>query len=630
MNISKIECDVLVVGSGGAALRAAIAAKEASPQTRVLILTKGELGKSGVTAKACSDRMAFHATLPYTEPGGPDNWRYHADDVYRIGGYVSDEDLAEIMARESGTALEYLLNLGVPFVKKPDGRVDQFVTDGSEYARAAYTGPYTAVDIEQALVKRVRSLDIEILEHRAAIFFLKSSDGKRVTGILAINEKDPRGEELDVVYAAATVLATGGGGQIFALNVFPEENTGSSYGMAWDAGAELVNMEFIQFGVASLATNFNCSGSMFRALPRIVDERGREFLIDYFPKDASLAQIYDILFRKGSSWPVSYEHDTRIVDVAIYKEMDKGHGVFLDYAENPQDFSFGLLSERDRDRYIGEMRHNLGEEERRASPLNRLREINPQAVEWFAEHGINLSAGEKIEVGICAQHFQGGVKIRDRANSSLLGLYAAGECAGGQHGANRPGGHSLLDCQVFGRIAGEAAAVESQRLKKSPVAPVASDASLREFAKQLEELKVKRGLAASQVRHEIKRIMSRSASVFRTEQRLGEALRELDALRREKVAQDEAGIAFAAETVLMFPLAEMILRASITRGESRGPHLRFASEEDINPIPRDDEAWRKYIVIRRTGEGEMEIETRNPIITGNSALLERQRRHGRP
>lgn len=627
MNISKIECDVLVVGSGGAALRAAIAAKETYPQARVLILTKGELGESGVTAKACSDRMAFHATLPYTEPGGPDNWRYHADDVYRIGGYVSDEDLAEIMARESGTALEYLLNLGVPFVKKPDGRVDQFVTDGSEYARAAYTGPYTAVDIEQALVKRVRSLDIEILEHRAAVFFLKSSDGKRITGILAINEKDPRGEELDVVYATATVLATGGGGQIFALNVFPEENTGSSYGMAWNAGAELVNMEFIQFGVASLATNFNCSGSMFRALPRIVDERGREFLIDYFPTDMPLAKIYDVLFRKGSSWPVSYEHDTRIVDVAIYKEMDRGRRVFLDYAKNPIGCYFDLLDAHNRHRYASEMRQNLGEEARRASPLNRLREINPQAVEWFERCGIDLSAGDKIEVGICAQHFQGGVKIRERANSSLLGLYAAGECAGGQHGANRPGGHSLLDCQVFGRIAGEAAAAELQRLKKSPVA---SDASLREFAKQLEELKGKRGLAASQVRHEIKRIMSRSASVFRTEQRLSEALRELDALRREGVAQDKAGLAFAAETVLMFPLAEMILRASITRGESRGPHLRFASEEDINPIPRDDEAWRKYIVIRRTGEGEMEIETRNPIITGNSALLERQRRHGRP
>jgi succinate dehydrogenase / fumarate reductase flavoprotein subunit len=248
-------------------------------------------------------------------------------------------------------------------------------------------------------------------------------------------------------------------------------------------------------------------------------------------------------------------------------------------------------------------------------------------VEWFEERWINLSAGEKIEVGICAQHFQGGVKIRERANSSLLGLYAAGECAGGQHGANRPGGHSLLDCQVFGRIAGENAAIESRKLKKLPIV---NDTLLRNSLEGLEDLKGRRGLAASQVRREIKKIMSRSASVFRTERRLVEALRELDALRREKVAQDEAGFAFAAETVLMFPLAETILRASITRDESRGPHLRFASEEDINPIPRDDEAWHKYIVIRRTGEGEMKIETRNPITTGNSAILERQRRHGRP
>ena len=214
--------------------------------------------------------------------------------------------------------------------------------------------------------------------------------------------------------------------------------------MAWDAGRDR-QYGVYQFSVASLRPILTARG-MFRALPQDRRRARQEFLIDYFPKDTSLAQIYDILFRKGSSWPVSYEHDTRIVDVAIYKEMDKGHGVFLDYAENPQDFSFGLLSERTRDRYIGEMRHNLGEEERRASPLNRLREINPQAVEWFAEHGINLSAGEKIEVGICAQHFQEG-KDQGARKFFAFGLYAAGECAGSTRGQDL--GAFLLDCQVL-------------------------------------------------------------------------------------------------------------------------------------------------------------------------------------
>ena len=128
-----VDCDILVVGSGGAALRAAIAAQEAAPELAVLVATKGKPGLSGVTANSCSDRMAFHATLPYTEPGTKDAWTYHADDIYRIGGKVSDKALADVLAHEAAAAFDYLDGLGVPFVKK-DGKADQFVTDGSEYA----------------------------------------------------------------------------------------------------------------------------------------------------------------------------------------------------------------------------------------------------------------------------------------------------------------------------------------------------------------------------------------------------------------------------------------------------------------------------------------------------------------
>src|SRR5512147_1002199 len=129
--MEKIECDVLIIGSGGAGLRAAIETNETLKKGKVLIVTKGVWGESGVTATACSDRMAFHATLPETEPGGPDSWRHHAEDIYRIGGYVSDGDLALILAKEAQKAFEYLDRLGVPFVRKADGRVDQFFTDGS-------------------------------------------------------------------------------------------------------------------------------------------------------------------------------------------------------------------------------------------------------------------------------------------------------------------------------------------------------------------------------------------------------------------------------------------------------------------------------------------------------------------
>ncbi|MBE3132436.1 MAG: FAD-binding protein, partial [Acidobacteria bacterium] len=130
--------DVVIVGSGGAALRAALAADDRGAS--VLVLTKGRLGASGVTALACSDRMAFHATLTHTEPGGPDAWQHHADDIYRLGGGVSDADLARVLARGAADAVAYLERLGVPFVRRADGRLDQFLTDGSRYARACYTG----------------------------------------------------------------------------------------------------------------------------------------------------------------------------------------------------------------------------------------------------------------------------------------------------------------------------------------------------------------------------------------------------------------------------------------------------------------------------------------------------------
>ena len=201
-----LETDVLIVGSGGAALRAAIAARETLPaDRRVLVASKGTPGASGVTAKACSDRMAFHVTLPETEPAGPDNWRFHADDVFRIGGYVSDEDLAETLARESAGALEYLVGLGVPFTRDAEGRISQFVTDGSVYARAVYTGPHTAVDIERALVARVRELAISMLEECAVLDLLRDERG-RLCGAIA----DLAGERI-LIAAGATVTTPGCG-----------------------------------------------------------------------------------------------------------------------------------------------------------------------------------------------------------------------------------------------------------------------------------------------------------------------------------------------------------------------------------------------------------------------------------
>ncbi|KLU60675.1 L-aspartate oxidase [Peptococcaceae bacterium CEB3] len=618
--VAQFSCDVLIVGGGGGALRAAIAAKERCPESDVLLVSKGVLGQSGVTATACSDRMAFHATLPHTPPGKADNWRFHAEDIYRIGGQVSDWDLAEILAKESAAAYDYLDELGVPFVK--EGLVPkQFATDGSEYPRACYTGPRTAVEIERHLLKRFRALGIRVLEHVMVAELIR--EGSKIIGALAIDERvreDSAGEEdgfIVPIAAKTVILATGGAGLIYKNNVFPAGMSGDGYVLAYEAGAELVNLEFIQIGVASLKTKLNLSGSLLRAVPRLVDETGTEFLASYFPPGTNPAVLHDYIFRKGASWPVSFEHDTRLIDLAISRRMREGHRVFLDYSHNPEQFDFGHLPERDRAGYAEEMVADFGAEARQASPLARLQEINPASVSWLKEHGINLMAGDKVEVAACGQHFQGGVKIGPNGESTLPGLYAVGEAAGGQHGANRPGGNALLDSQVFGKIAGEAAARESRGIIRASI-PAEVVTSFRHEMERLSRNQGERPdsrLSVRDARKGLQEIVDASVGVVRTEAGLRRGLAELEKLRNKGMTLAGLPYTLGLETRNMFTVAEMVMRAALERNESRGPHLRFSDEDSDVPLPRLDPEWQRYLVLYRK-EGEMVVEGRAPIKSG--------------
>jgi len=577
-----LDCDVLVVGGGGAALRAAIAAKEQNPQISVLLVTKGELGKSGTTANARSDRMAFHATLEHTPPVGPDAWKYHADDIYRIGGMVSDYDLAEILAKNSADAFYYLDKLGVTFVKK-NGLPVQFLTDGSTYPRACYTGPDTAIDIERALYKRFMELGISFKDH-SMIYKLSTGD-KGVRGAFGITDDD----RPFAINTPAIVLATGGAGNIFRDNVFPQGATGDGYALALDCGAPLVNMEFIQIGLCSRATKLACSGSIMRAVPRFVDETGHEFLLDYVKADA----VYDLVFQKGASWPLSYEHPSHIIDVAVFKRINAGHKVYLDFSQNPQGFDFYSLSEKNIKLYESEVQAEGLNESRNNSPLMRLKEINPDALKRLKEQGIDIERGDMIEIVPSAQHFQGGVKIRTRADTAIAGLFAAGECAGGQHGANRPGGNSLLDGQVFGKIAGIAAVQRSMEAKLLRLN--AEDILNQE--RQLEELKQLDGdVTDEEIFKNLQNVMGTKASVMRTEDGLANALSEVKCLQSLKPCVKGYSLYKHFETRGGIMTAIAVLLSASARKESRGPHLYFNSMDDIEPMPSLPEYQRYFLV----------------------------------
>lgn len=590
---------VLIIGGGGAALRAALAASEADPALEITLVTKGTLGASGVTATACSDRMAFHATLSHTAPGGPDAWRYHADDIYTIGGQVSDADLASILAHGAAEAFAYLDGLGVPWARRADGAVDQFLTDGSLYPRACYTGPYTANDIEAALLKRLLSTSVRVLDHQMAADLLLDAHG-RVKGAVLVSERD---NAITVISAGAVVLATGGAGHVFATNVFPPDCTGDGYAMAYRAGAELVNLEFIQIGLCSTVTGLACSGSMMRSLPRVINDRGQEFLPEYLP-DTTPAQRHAVLFLKGASWPVSQRDPSHQIDVAVARELAAGRRVFLDYRSNPESLDLDALPEQIRARYAQEKGAAISGSDA-ISPLERLLAINRPSVQWLAERGVDLEAGELLEIAPAVQHFQGGVKTRTEADTAVPGLYAAGETAGGQHGANRPGGNALLDSQVFGRIAGRSAA---RYARAHPAGLIDPDEGIG----KLEQLFSANGSAAESITAEVQRCMSAACGVCRTDSGLRQALDDLRTLAQQGVRRDDSALSRSIEAANILQVARAVALAALERDESRGPHLRFATEDSLRPLPPDEERWSRYIVIRRTEQGPV-ATVREPV-----------------
>jgi len=216
---------------------------------------------------------------------------------------------------------------------------------------------------------------------------------------------------------------------------------------------------------------------------------------------------------------------------------------------------------------------------------------------------VDLGAGNRLAIAPAVQHFQGEVKIDEQAATSVPGLFAAGECAGGQHGANRPGGNALCDCQVFGKIAGESALRWAQRgVRRRSNLDVGRTASQNG-----------RGLAASEVLVRVKTLMDRYGGVVRTPDGLADGLDELERIARRGVTEDDAGPITAVEARSALIVARMVLAAAGRRRESRGPHLVFENPGDARPLPRDDAEWRRYIVIRNE-TNRMILDVRSPGI----------------
>ena len=515
IQVERIETDVLVIGGGGAGLMAAISAAENGVE--VDLLSKGD----------CSTREISALNVPLGHEDPNDSPEAHYEDTMRGGSFLNDEGLARLLAAGAKPALERLEALGVRFNKRGDLYAQRLVSD-STYPRSLFFDDSLGIELMDRLLKAARDRGVRVHEGLMATRLLIG--GGRAIGATAMDMRG--GRELALV-AKATVLASGGAGQVYQFTTNAECMTGDGYAMAYEAGAELVDMEFVQFEPTIVAHPPECRGLLIPTAlllkgARILDGKGSEFLRSYrSPKSELAREIY-----------------ARISDG---RGSDRGT-LFFDATCLPE----GLV-----------------------------REGFPRIWRALRAHGIDLSR-DLVEIAPAAHYMMGGVRIDADCRTSIPGLYAAGEVAGGIHGANRIAGNSI-DIAVFGIRAGERA---SEWAKGSAMGRIvalgeAPQVRLREG-----------GRDPSEVKGAVKEIMQARASVIRDGEGLRDGLKVITELR-SSLEFDSASEPYRAHEVAnMLLVSGMILWAALQREESRGAHFR-------KDHPASKEGWLKHIVIRK-------------------------------
>jgi succinate dehydrogenase/fumarate reductase flavoprotein subunit len=442
--------NTLIVGSGAAGLNAAQRLFEYG-QRDIALVTDHWGG--GTSFNAGSDKQTFYKlSLAGSVPDSP---RIMADDFVRGGCMHGDIALCE--AQHSAEMFFRLVALGVPFPHDRYGGYVGYRTDHAAGGRATSAGPLTSRMICEYLGRSVCDKGIPILDNHDVVALLceREQGRKRVCGAVAIDRSAMEGERCGFVLfnARNVVLATGGPGGMYDTSVYPESQTGST-GMALSVGATAQNLTESQFGIASVGFRWNLSGSYQQVIPRYysTDRRGgdsQEFLNRFFPDMKSLAGA---IFRKGYEWPFDTakvaNHGSSLIDLLVYREtVRKGRRVFLDFRRNPSrssglgDFSLDVL-DGEAHSYLEKSKALL------PTPIERLSAMNPQAVDLFRDNGIDLT-GEPLEIALCAQHCNGGLKGNLWWESNIAHLFPIGEVCG-THGVRRPGGAALNSGQVGG------------------------------------------------------------------------------------------------------------------------------------------------------------------------------------
>ena len=582
MNISEIktvEHDVIVLGAGGAGLRAAIECSKEGLSTG--LVCKSLLGK----AHTVMAEGGVAASLANVDTR--DHWKVHFRDTMRGGKFLNNWRMAELHAREAPARVRELEEWGAVFDRTKSGLINQRNFGGHRYPRLAHVGDRTGLEIIRTLQDYGIHQGIDIYMECTGLDLIK--DGDRISGMVGMWRDNG---EFIIFKCRAVILATGGGGKAWKITSNSWEYTGDGYGMAYEAGAELMDMEFTQFHPTGMVWPPSVRGTLVTEGVRgeggiLTNSENKRFMYDNIP-DRFAAETADSE-EEANRW-LEGDKDARrppelltrdVVARAIRKEVKAGRG-------SPHGGAYLDIASR-----------------RNAEDIKRKLPSMYHQFKVLAELDIT---NERMEVGPTLHYFMGGVKVDANTQMTRVpGLFACGECAAGVHGANRLGGNSLSDLLVCGKLAGSGAVNYIKSINNNH--NLNNDAVQKIIRSATDILNREKGENPYLIHEDLQELMQNNVGIVRTDELLSEGLDELSNLwkkfnnvKADGASQFNPGWHQAISLRNLLVTAESVARAAKMREESRGAHTRVDFEGE-----RDE--WLQYnIVISKSNEGAMIVD----------------------
>lgn len=590
--IQTIEHDVVVVGAGGAGLRAAIECSAQGLNTG--LICKSLLGK----AHTVMAEGGMAAALGNAD--ARDHWKIHFRDTMRGGKFLNQWRMAELHAKQAPDRVRELEEWGAVFDRTKDGYISQRNFGGHRYPRLAHVGDRTGLEMIRTLQDYGIHQGFSVHMECTALDIIK--DGEKVSGLVAYWRETGR---FVVFKCKAIILATGGAGKAWKVTSNSWEYTGDGYALAYEAGAELMDMEFTQFHPTGMVWPLSVKGILVTEGVRgdggiLLNNKGERFMFKYIPEKFA-AETADSE-EEANRWLQGDKSARRppelltrdVVARSINNEVKEGRG-------SPHGGAFLDIASR--------------------LPAETIKRKLPSMYHQFKELAEVDITKDPMEVGPTLHYFMGGVRVdHDTQMSKVPGLFAAGECGAGLHGANRLGGNSLSDLLVFGKLAGDGAA---DYIRKNSGAINLDEEQVKASVRRATDILNRESGTNPYLVHEaLQETMQNNVGIIRVEHELKKAVDDLQNLKKdaEKVkapgsSQYNPGWHEAISLRSMMITSEAVTRAALERKESRGGHTRLDFFDE-------DKEWQKYnIVISKGKDGNMEVE--KVLRTSSSPELER-------